>query len=186
MLNANVNIRDADGCTPLVIASVYREWTICRFLLESGADMNLPCPMSSHLLQKSQDDSSRSTSRDSQLYKISDGKPKSSPRNAALSSDCTASDLMPRSVRVHLFGYIRVAQSRIPLESRDRCMNCGGTFDSARSGASKAFSFFRSENSLKHTCKHCCRVLCANCCSNEVPKHLVPGLKLMFYLFICL
>ena len=50
-LGIDVNCRDIDGCTPLIVACAAREWGLCRLLLQAGADLNLPCVMSSSFLQ---------------------------------------------------------------------------------------------------------------------------------------
>ena len=99
MFGANPNAKDVDGCTPTVIACAYRDWSSCRILLSHGADLNIPCLMSSRSLKSNCD-----------LWKVSDSGIEM-PGTGLL--ECTASDLMPPKSRENLFKYISTWQSRI-------------------------------------------------------------------------
>ncbi len=156
-LQADPNAQDVDGCTPLIVACAYREWGLCKLLLEAGGDLNVPCTMNSIFLQGD--------------ARISFSKEKTDIKTVALmeKSDCTASDLMPKAPRFKLFDAICVPQTRIPGETRDRCMNCAATFG----GDSSFGSMFRI-SSGKHHCRHCLRVVCQDCSPNELPRSRMP------------
>jgi ankyrin repeat protein len=147
----SVDLRDDDHCTPLIIACAHREWELCKILIRHGADMNIPCSMSSRLLTRGCD-----TSR-SEVFQLD------------FESDCTTGDLMPRSVRKKIFPYICSAQSLIDLDSRDRCMNCAALFPDTNSG----FSLFGS--GPKAHCRNCGRVVCQECLvQSDLPFHQLP------------
>lgn len=157
-MGADPNAQDIDGCTPLIVAVAYREWSLCKLLLEAGGDLNVPCNMKSPFLQ-SDINPNLAASKDAADMKAME---------LITASDCTASDLMPRNPRYKLFGSIKVLQTRIPGETRDRCMNCGNNFV-----ASSSFSMFRI-SSGKHHCRHCHRVVCQDCSPNELPRNRLP------------
>lgn len=174
-LGADPNALDPDGCTPLIVACAFREWNLCKLLLEAGGDMNIPCSMNSLFLQGG---------RGSSMI-IDGGSALSDGRNVLKSVDtrdqktmdlmsridCTASDLMPRQPRYTLFGSIRVIQTRIPGETRDCCMNCGQEFHHS----SSALSMFRIMTTGKHHCRHCNRVICQTCSPKEFPRGQFPA-----------
>jgi ankyrin repeat protein len=120
--DASPNAQDMDGCTPLTIAAAHREWGLCRLLLESGGDLNIPCPMSCEMLSQcvSINSPTARTANDSLLKK----------------TECTASDLLPRKARTMLFPYICVMQTFIPPDQRDHCMNCGEIFGGSGTSSS--------------------------------------------------
>jgi ankyrin repeat protein len=154
---AHPNMQDADGCTPLIVSVAYREWNLCKHLLEGGGDLNIPCSMSSTFLQGGNgvvDIGLTTSNYDKKTLEL------------MATSDCTASDLLPKTPRYKLFAYIRVLQTRIPGDTRDRCMNCANPFNQS--------SYFRI-SSGKHHCRHCNRVVCQTCSPNEVPRHKLPA-----------
>lgn len=153
---AHPNVQDADGCTPLIVSVAYREWNLCKHLLEAGGDLNIPCSMSSTFLQGGNgvvEVGLSASNYDKKTLEL------------MANSDCTASDLLPKTPRYKLFGYIRVLQTRIPGDLRDRCMNCANPFSQN--------SYFRI-SSGKHHCRHCHRVVCQSCSPNEVPRQKLP------------
>lgn len=148
-LDLDVNCRDIDGCTPLIVACASREWDLCRLLLRGGADLNIPCSMNSSFLQsgessihstdrhrgESSGNRTRTNSEDGGIVSQEDISDIScpnliSPRTQKIieESDCTSSDLMPKKPRKALFSCISSPQTMIPSENRDRCMNCASTF----------------------------------------------------------
>jgi ankyrin repeat protein len=147
---ANPNALDADGCTPLIIACAHREWSICRLLIEAGADMNLPCPMDSYMLQ----------------YGDQNGKKISS--KMGIFQDCTTTDLMPRGVRSTLFACISSYQTPIPSISRDRCMNCAALFQD------DILSILKFSTG-KHHCRYCNRLICQECSPKFISRDLMPS-----------
>jgi ankyrin repeat protein len=157
-LQADPNAQDVDGCTPLIVACAYREWGLCKLLLEAGGDLNIPCTMNSIFLQGD--------------TRISFSKDKNDIKTVALmeNSDCTASDLMTKGARHNLFGSISVAQTRIPGETRDRCMNCAATFG----GDTSSFGSMFRISSGKHHCRLCLRVVCQDCSQQELPRSQMP------------
>ena len=40
-MNCDPNVTDYSGCTPLIIACAHREWSVCKVLMQFGADMNV-------------------------------------------------------------------------------------------------------------------------------------------------
>ena len=157
-LGSDPNAQDCDGCTPIVITVAYREWNLCKILLEAGGDLNIPCNMNSVFLQIG-------VSNSVSAKEVIDLK----AQEIMNKSDCTASDLLPKNPRYMLFKFIKVLQTRIPGDSRDRCMNCGNHFTSS----SSFFSSFISSG--KHHCRHCHRVVCQDCSPNELPRIRFPG-----------
>jgi ankyrin repeat protein len=147
---ANPNAQDNDGCTPLIIACAHREWNICRLLIEAGADMNVPCPMDSYMLQ----------------YGEQNGKKISS--KMGIFQDCTTTDLMPRGVRSSLFSCINSYQTPIPTVSRDRCMNCAALFQD------DILSMFKFSTG-KHHCRYCNRLICQECSPKYISRELMPS-----------
>ena len=139
MFGADPNARDVDGCTPLVIAAAYRDWSSCQLLLTHKADMNIPCLMSSRMLQAN-----------SESCKISECGVELP--NTGL-QECTASDLMTPASREKLFQFISTWQSRIGPHARDRCMNCAVAFHDQKTGKKCA----------KQSCLHCGRIVCSDC-----------------------
>lgn len=137
MFGADPNAKDVDGCTPLVIACAHRDWSSCRILLSHGADLNIPCLMSSRTLRSN-----------SESWKLSDWGVEL-PDTGLL--ECTASDLMPPSSRAKLFKHISRWQSRIAPHSRDRCMNCAASFQE------------KQKKLAKKSCLHCGRIVCGAC-----------------------
>ena len=110
-LSVDVNAKDVDGCTALVVACAHRKFELCQILLQHKADMNIPCSMNSYLLRRG--------NHSEEEHQV-DG------------LDCTASDLFPPGRRrSEIFAYINSKQSPVDLESRNRCMNCA---DSLKSG----------------------------------------------------
>jgi len=97
-------------------------------------------------------------------------------------SDCTANDLLPRSVRKDMYSRIIVPQTRIPLDLRDRCMNCAVSFEEERErmALESSSSFFSSltasmsSTSVKFHCSMCSRVVCDKCSSYEVNRYSMP------------
>jgi hypothetical protein len=87
-------------------------------------------------------------------------------------ADCTASDIMQRQARPGLFRAICTAQTRIPAETRDRCMNCASNFDTDQKQSAFSFSIFRGTG--KHHCRHCNRVVCQECSGQEVSRSKMP------------
>jgi ankyrin repeat protein len=156
-MSADPNARDYDNCTPLIIACAHREWELCRVLFEAGGDMNIPCPMSSFMLQEG-------FGRDITAAGMIE------------LEDCTASDLMQRQMRPVLFSSICVAQTEIPFESRDRCMNCANVFDD-RSNSTSSFSFgLRTpSNGGRLHCRLCNRVTCQECTNKSVSRSMMPS-----------
>jgi ankyrin repeat protein len=156
-MSADPNARDNDNCTPLIIACAHREWDLCRALFEAGADMNIPCPMSSYMLQEG-------FGRDVTAAGLIE------------LEDCTASDLMQRQIRSILFCSICVAQTEIPFDSRDRCMNCANAFnDRANSTGSFTFAGLMSNNNGGRVhCRHCNRVTCTECTNKTLPRSSMP------------
>ena len=148
--NADPNAIDNDNCTPLIIACAHREWSICKLLLEAGADMNLPCPMDSYMLQ----------------YGEQNGKKISS--KMGIFQDCTTSDLMPRAVRPTLFKSIRSYQTHIPSDSRDRCMNCASLFQ-------EDLYILLTFSTGKHHCRYCNRLICQDCSTKSIPREMMPS-----------
>ncbi len=162
---ANPNVTDLEGCTALTIACAHREWSICKLLMIAGGDMNLPCNMNCSLLKKG--DESNSKIRDEMNL-----------------GDCTCSDLMPRSQRPKLFRFISAKQTFINEYSRDRCMQCACTFNTAdsmdsskitNSRKSSIFSVLKILSSGKHHCRHCGRLICCNCSPNSIPIGKMPN-----------
>lgn len=84
---------------------------------------------------------------------------------------CTASDLTPKAPRLRLFRCITAPQTRIPGETRDRCMQCAGDF----SGKDSA-NFYSMIGLVtgRHHCRLCQRVICSNCSIKEIPRSEVP------------
>jgi ankyrin repeat protein len=159
-LGADPNAQDCDGCTPIVITVAYREWNLCKTLLDAGGDLNIPCSMNSVFFQVGVTNNNQiAASKD-----VTDMK----AMEIMNTHDCTASDLLPKNPRYMLFRYIKIMQTRIPGETRDRCMNCGNTFT-----ASSSFSMFRI-SSGKHHCRHCHRVICQDCSPNELARARFP------------
>lgn len=182
-MDFNPNRVDNENCTPLIIACVNRDWDICKQLLEAGGDMNIPCSMRCELLSPGQD------------IKNNGGK----ITEMVELGDCTTSDLMPRGQRSYLYSFICVAQSIIPSESRDRCMNCAATFDgvefssandrsrsNSRSDSieerlsltslSSITSFLtKSLGSGKHHCRHCARLVCQDCSPQFLNRKDMPS-----------
>lgn len=160
---SSVNLCDDDDCTPLIIACAHREWELCKLLLLSGADMNIPCSMSSKLLTRGCDTTRRG------LGGVTD-----------FQADCTTGDLMPRSVRQKIFPYISSAQSLIDLTSRDRCMNCAAQFTDPAASTSHIIavagglvSLFTAEP--KTHCRNCGRVVCQECIvQSDLPFDQLP------------
>lgn len=121
-----------------------------------GGDMNLPCSIKSFLLRQCLGGSSRLAA-------------------AEEVRDCTASDLMPRKVRISLFGLICAQQTCITSATRDRCMNCAKSFDPRQNEKLSLFSMQRFRlTSGKHHCRHCCRVVCQECSSQSLPLQAMP------------
>lgn len=149
---ANPNCMDADGCTPLIIACMHREFRLCMMLMEAGGDMNIPCPMDCYLLSKGY-------KRDVASGMEEDAK------------DCTMSDLLPKRPRFRVFSCIRKIQTEIADDSRDRCMNCGAAFA----------AFFGGLITGKHHCRLCRRLLCKECCNAELDRHLFADFILQEY-----
>lgn len=147
-LNADPNARDAEGCTPLIIACAHREWGLCKLLIENGADINIPCAMNSALLRR------RDRADSDVIIEFMD------------LQDCTASDLMPRSARNTLFPYISQPQTWIDGDSRDRCMNCAAMFPES--------NIFNPFASVKGHCRHCGRIVCPDCTPTTVPRDILP------------
>jgi len=107
-ISVDVNARDRDGCTALVVACAHRKFELCQLLLQNNADMNLPCAMNSYLLRRG---------NSSEEESVVDG------------MECTASDLFPPGrKRAEIFAYISAPQTPIPHDSRQSCMNCGVKF----------------------------------------------------------
>ena len=154
-----VDLRDDDDCTPLIIACAHREWELCKLLLLSGADMNIPCSMSSKLLTRGCDTTRRG------LGGVTD-----------FQADCTTGDLMPRSVRQKIFPHISAAQSLISLVSRDRCMNCAAQFADPASASiitGGIVSLFTAEPKVH--CRNCGRVVCQECIvQSDLPFDQLP------------
>lgn len=148
--DGSVNLLDDDRCTPLIIACAHREWELCKILIRRGADMNIPCSMSSALLIRGCD-MSRSEMMD-------------------FESDCTTADLMPRSVRHKIFPYICSAQSFVDPETRDRCMNCAALFPTDGNSFTNLFSA-----ETKTNCVNCGRVVCQECVvQSDLPVQKLP------------
>lgn len=144
---ADPNSRDVDGCTPLVISCAHRDWSTCRILLTHGADLNIPCLMSSRTLLSN-----------SESWKLAEAGV-AIPDTGLL--ECTASDLMPPSSRLKLFQHISRWQSRIAPHSRDRCMNC-------------AVLFIEKQAKIpKKSCLHCGRIVCGSCAVDNVKKNAI-------------
>lgn len=150
--HANPNAEDMDGCTPVIIACMHREFGLCVQIMAAGGDMNIPCPMDCYLLSKGY-------RRD-----VVNGMKKSV-------KDCTMSDLLPKPPRLRVFSAICSLQTEIPDDSRDRCMNCGSSFT----------GFFVGLISGKHHCRHCRRLLCSECCHAELPRSCFPDFVLDVY-----
>jgi ankyrin repeat protein len=153
-LGAEVNCFDNDGCTPFLAASAYEQWSVCKILLEAGADMNLPCPISSFLLCD---------------WLSAEKEKKKSTVDLSAVEQVTASDLMDSKMALRLFSSIRTPQTPIPTHSRYRCMNCRELLTSSPS--SQSFSF--SSGGYGTDCKHCNRVVCKNCVT-KLPKSAIP------------
>jgi ankyrin repeat protein len=170
-MGADPNAHDSDGCTPLIIAVAYREWNISKLLLDAGGDLNIPCNMNSAFLQLGIGSTvNHPLNAESHLITSSSSKHPSDQKTKEIlnTADCTASDLMPKSPRYRLFASIKVLQTRIPGETRDRCMNCGNNFI-------QSSSFFRSMiSSGKHHCRYCHRVVCQDCSPHEVSRSKFP------------
>jgi ankyrin repeat protein len=116
-MNVDVNAKDRDGCTALVIACAHRKFDMCKLLLQNRADMNIPCRMNSYMLRRD------NPSEEEQLV---DG------------MDCTASDLFPPGrKRAEIFAHISSIQTPISPSSRMRCMNCAQNFPQGFFSASK-------------------------------------------------
>lgn len=181
-MQADPNALDPEGCTPLIVACTFREWALCKLLLEAGGDMNIPCSMNSIFLQGGGSAavvifgpyiaSGQDTDDVSQRNLVTSKEHQDQQTMALMKRiDCTASDLMPRQPRYTLFGSLRRRQTRIPGESRDCCMNCGNEFHHA----SSSFSMFRVMTSGKHHCRHCHRVVCQTCSPKEMPRDRFPA-----------
>ena len=149
---ANPNAMDSDGCTPLIIACMHREFRLCMVLMEAGGDMNIPCPMDCYLLSKGY-------KRDVASGMEEDAK------------ECTMSDLLPKPPRFRVFSCIRAIQTEITDDSRDRCMNCGAAFA----------GFFAGLITGKHHCRLCRRLLCKECCNAELDRVFFPNFILKEY-----
>lgn len=177
-MSADPNALDPEGCTPLIVACTFREWTLCKLLLEAGGDMNIPCSMNSVFLQGGGSAAvvifgpTTTTTGAASQRNLEMSKDRQDQQTMALMKriDCTASDLMPRQPRYTLFGSIRRRQTRIPGESRDCCMNCGNEFHHG----SSSFSMFRVMTSGKHHCRHCHRVVCQSCSPKEIARDKFP------------
>eukprot|EP01033_Poteriospumella_lacustris_P012882 gene12883-9214_t len=180
-MQADPNALDPEGCTPLIVACTFREWALCKLLLEAGGDMNIPCSMNSVFLQGGGSAAvvifgpyvaSGQATDVSQRNLVTSTEHQDRQTMALMQRiDCTASDLMPRQPRYTLFGSLRRRQTRIPGESRDCCMNCGNEFHHA----SSSFSMFRVMTSGKHHCRHCHRVVCQTCSPREMPRDRFPA-----------
>jgi ankyrin repeat protein len=161
----SVDLLDKDRCTPLIIACAHREWELCKILIRHGADMNIPCSMSSALLIRGCD-RSRSEVMD-------------------FESDCTTNDIMPRSIRHKIFPYICSTQSLIDPHSRDRCMNCAALFPTGSS-----FNIFSADP--KPNCLNCGRVVCQDCIVqsdlpfDKLPQYLQDGCESHDDIRVCL
>lgn len=106
-LSVDVNAKDSDGCTALVVACAHRKFELCQTLLKYNADMNIPCAMNSYLLRRG-----NHSEEEGQVDGL----------------DLTASDLFPPGRRRNeIFAYISCRQTPVDRESRSRCMNCAGS-----------------------------------------------------------
>lgn len=150
----DINIKDNDHCTLLIIACAHRKFDLCKLLLSNKADMNIPCPMNSYMLR-----------RDNPAFQeeMLDG------------MDCTASDLFPPGrKRAEIFANISSYQTPIPQNSRHRCMNCAKSFNS-----NPFTSVFL--NTEKYNCQMCGRLLCDGCIYakeytlSQLPPTLLEG-----------
>lgn len=184
-LDADPNGRDVDGCTPLAVACTCRAWPICALLMEAGADLNISFDMSSPFLaslgSSSQDGTcSPSKTKEEMFFTAEVDK-------WMRDADCRPNDMLPISVRKMLYSRISVAQTKIPLELRDRCMHCALSFEEekerkkAAASASLSSSFFGSFGAslsdvvVKFNCSLCGRVVCEKCSSFEVNRQIAPG-----------
>ena len=182
-LDANPNMKDEHGSTPLTVACLCRGWSICSLLMEAGADLNVPFNMSSPFLASLRTEGTAA----------SPPPPKTEEEITQLAeinkwmreADCRPNDLLSISVRKMLYARISVQQTRIPLELRDRCMHCALSFEeekekktqaAAMSAATSYFSTFRSlgEVIVKFSCCMCGRVLCEACTSFAVNRQMLP------------
>jgi len=178
-MEADPNCQDLQGCTPLAIAVVCRAWTLCFLLLDAGADLNIPFNMNSPFLATLH---TSTVSNGTKSAKSGDMELDVAMQKKMKESDCTANDLLPRSVRKDMYSRINVPQTRIPLELRDRCMNCAVSFDEERErkALESSSSFFSSLTSsissttVKFHCSMCSRVVCDKCSSYEVNRHSMP------------
>ena len=163
-LNCDPNCMEETGCTPLIIACAHREWSVCKILLQHGADMNIPCALHSALLLRSQ----RSQSNSVDQGESSNGTPvKETFIPFKEISDCTASDLFPRKMRQEMFEAISVSQTWVPDDNRDRCMNCADLFVVKFSIYNLMKRTSSSKYVSRHHCRHCGRLVCDNCLADE-------------------
>jgi hypothetical protein len=131
--HADPNARDVEGCTPLIIACMRREYRLCILLMAAGGDMNISCPMDCCLLSKG--------------YKRDISGIQNVP------NECSTSDLLPKQPRFRVFSAISCVQTKIHDDSRDRCMNCASLFVAY-------FGFFSGKHHCRYCqrllCKECC------------------------------
>jgi ankyrin repeat protein len=170
-MGGDPNAADCEGCTPLIVACAYRNWELCKVLLQAGGDLNLPCPMNSYLIRQ---DDEMTMEEKSNAFDAS--------------QEVTASDLMPRSMRELLFCYICAPQTQIPCNKRDNCMNCGNPFDSVFESVkseggdaaspdglySRSYSTQGRHATSRLNCAHCNRVVCDSCSGKIISRNDMP------------
>lgn len=166
-LNSDANAKDDSGCTPLIIACAHREWSVCKILLQHGADMNVGCRLDSSMLlqsQRSQSNCSEDSASNQETF---------IPFTEIC--DCTASDLFPRKARLEMFEAISSPQTWVPDDNRDRCMNCAELFSTKFSIYSLVKSASVSGANTRHHCRHCSRLICASCLGEDsLPSEWLP------------
>jgi ankyrin repeat protein len=162
-MNANVNTVDIENCSPLILAAAMNEWGLCRVLLEGGADMNIPCTISSVLLRQAMGRAHSDRDMGTNLSLLSQ-------------TDVLASDLIPRTYRLSLYACLVSPQTKVPFESRDRCMQCSVSIDDDKSRSTSSFSPFGNmfKTNIKNHCRHCNRVVCKDCIVKELPRARMP------------
>jgi ankyrin repeat protein len=183
-----INSVDAENCTLVLLAAALHEWSLCKLLLESGADLNISCSITSSLLQQAMGHGSALDGMGTE--KGAGGAAGSGTAISLLSqADIVANDLIPRQYRPSLFSTISVPQTKIPTDCRGRCMQCSVTFEkdasgsgaasnSGSSGSSFGFvgSMFQSKpSSRRNHCRLCNRVVCKDCIVKEMPRNKMPS-----------
>ena len=114
-MGADPNMKDCEDCTPLMVCAVHGDWESCTLLISRGADMNIPCLMTSHHLIDPASCIVESKEVQNTLPKMK----------------FTPMDLFPKSekeLQRKLFTAVAVRQTKVHPRRRSQCMECGCQF----------------------------------------------------------